>query len=286
MSVLRRLLEPSHPPRTALALLAAAAVAVAVGGLEHARLFHRGYAEVEVVGPLFLLDAIGSAVTILLLIARRSALFVVGSLTISAGSLVSILFSHGSSFFGFSEGGYDGAATVIVVAEGAAILLTGLALMAGAVDHRGGDGVSPVRGVLAALVVVAFALAVAGAGMGSAPAGGPAPAAAQVTAAKRAIAADPTAAEGAEEFGSEGCDACHALAATGAEGRLGPRLDTYSAPVRKTAGDITDPRAHIADGYEPRLMPTDYAARMSAAEIKAVATFIHTASTAGGGPGR
>lgn len=131
MPPLKSLTEPSHPPRAALALLAAAAVAVAVGGLEHARLFHRGYAEVEVVGPLFLLNAIGSAITILLLIARRTALFVAGSLAISAGSLVSILFSHNSSFFGFSEGGYDGTATVIVVAEAAAILLTGLALVAG-----------------------------------------------------------------------------------------------------------------------------------------------------------
>lgn len=131
MPTLKSLTEPNHPPPVALALLAAAAVAVAVGGLEHARLFHRGYAEVEIVGPLFLLNAIGSAVTILLLIARRTALFVAGSLAINVGALVSILFSHNSSFFGFSEGGYDATATIIVVAEAAEVLLTGLALVAG-----------------------------------------------------------------------------------------------------------------------------------------------------------
>lgn len=144
---------------------------------------------------------------------------------------------------------------------------------------------TPVRTALAALVVVAFGLAIAGVGMGSAPAGDPAPKSAQVAAAKKAIAADATAAEGAKEFESEGCDACHAIAATGAKGKLGPRLDTDSDPVRQTAGNITDPRTDIAEGYEGKLMPTDYASRMSAEEIKAVATFIHTASTAGGNSG-
>ncbi|UTI66056.1 cytochrome c [Paraconexibacter antarcticus] len=144
---------------------------------------------------------------------------------------------------------------------------------------------TPVRTALAALVVVAFGLAIAGAGMGGPPAGDPAPKTAAVTVAKQAIARNATAAEGAKEFESEGCDACHAIAATGAKGKLGPRLDTDSDPVRETAGNVTDPRTDIAEGYEAKLMPTDYASRMSAEEIRAVATFIHTVSAAGGGSG-
>jgi hypothetical protein len=127
-----RLIASGRPSPAAFALLVLAALAVAVGGFEHARLFHRGYAQVEVVGPLFLLNGIGSAVVILLLALDRIALFVAGALLISVASLVSILISHSSSFFGFAEGGYDGAATLIVIAEIAAVVLTLAGVAAGA----------------------------------------------------------------------------------------------------------------------------------------------------------
>ena len=45
---------------------------------------------------------------------------------------MSILISHSGSFFGFAEGGYDSGATLIVVAEVAATVLT----VAGAVAAR------------------------------------------------------------------------------------------------------------------------------------------------------
>ncbi|MGZ6697105.1 MAG: hypothetical protein ACXVFL_15875 [Solirubrobacteraceae bacterium] len=133
MRILTRALTP---PPGAVLLLALAAVAVAIGGFEHARLYHRGYDAVEVVGPLFMLNAIASAVAIALLALGRVALFALGSLAINLGSLVSIVISHSSSFFGFSEGGYDATATAIVVAEVAAVLLTLAALAAGAVRER------------------------------------------------------------------------------------------------------------------------------------------------------
>jgi hypothetical protein len=119
-----RLLRAQRPGPAALAVLALAALAVFVAGFEHARLFHRGYGPVDVVGPLFLLNGIASALVVLLLVFDRVALFVLGSLAVSAGSLVSILISHTSSFFRFSEAGYDTDATVIVVAEAAAVVLT------------------------------------------------------------------------------------------------------------------------------------------------------------------
>ncbi len=111
--------------------LALAAVAVGIAGFGHARLFHRGYGAVEVVGPLFLLDAIGSAIVILLLIFGRPRLFGLGALTICVGALVSIYISHTSSFFNFSESGYDGRARLIVIAEIAATVLTVLATLIG-----------------------------------------------------------------------------------------------------------------------------------------------------------
>jgi len=117
------LLAPSRPDPIALTLLALAALCVLVAGFQHARLFHRGYAEVEIVGLLFFMNAIGSAVVVLTLIFERVWMFVLGALSICVPSLVSIAISHSSGFLGFREGGYDGDALVIVVAEVAAVLL-------------------------------------------------------------------------------------------------------------------------------------------------------------------
>ncbi len=140
LTPLRRMLAPSRPGPLALALLALAAIGVLVAGYQHERLFHRGYSEVEVVGPLFLLNGIGSLAVVLMLIFRRVWLFVLGALSICAPSLVSIAISHSSSgFFGFREGGYDADALVIVVAEIAAGLLALAGAAAAAAGARRGS---------------------------------------------------------------------------------------------------------------------------------------------------
>ena len=135
---MRRLLAPTRPDPIAQTLLALAALCVLVAGFAHARLFHRGYAEVEIIGVLFLLNAIGSTFVVLTLIFERVWLFALGALSICAPSLVSIALSHSSGFLGFREGGYDGEALVIVVAEVAAVLLAlaGAAKAAGAQRGR------------------------------------------------------------------------------------------------------------------------------------------------------
>ena len=124
--MLRRVLAPTRPDPIALALLALAALCVLVAGVQHARLFHRGYAEVEIVGQLFFMNGIGSAVVVLTLIFDRAWMFVLGALSICVPSLVSIAISHSSGFLGFREGGYDADALVIVVAEIAAVILASL----------------------------------------------------------------------------------------------------------------------------------------------------------------
>ena len=126
---MRRLLAPAQLEPVALAVLALAALCVLVAGFQHGRLFHRGYAEVEIVGLLFFMNALGSTVVVLTLIFGRVWLFVLGALSICVPSLVSIAISHSVGFLGFREGGYDGDALVIVVAEAAAVLL---ALVGGA----------------------------------------------------------------------------------------------------------------------------------------------------------
>jgi len=121
---MRRLLAPARPDAVALTLLVLAALCVLVAGFQHARLFHRGYAEVEIVGLLFFMNAIGSTVVVLTLVFERAWMFVLGALSICLPSLVSIAISHSSlGFLGFREGGYDGDALVIVVAELAAVAL-------------------------------------------------------------------------------------------------------------------------------------------------------------------
>jgi hypothetical protein len=80
------------------------------------------------VGPLFLINTVGSGIVIALLLLGRPLLFALGALAISLGSVVSILISHSTSFFGFAEHRYDGRATAIVVAEIVAIAVTLLAL--------------------------------------------------------------------------------------------------------------------------------------------------------------
>ena len=132
---MRRLLEPARLDPVVLAVLALAAACVLVAGLQHARLYHRGYAEVQIVGTLFFLNAIGSAVVVLTLIGRRAWLFVLGALSICVPSLVSIAISHSSvGFLGFREGGSDADALFIVVAEVAAAVF---ALLGAAAAARG-----------------------------------------------------------------------------------------------------------------------------------------------------
>ena len=131
---MRRLLQPTRPDALALALLVLAAIGVLVAGVQHARLFHRGYAEVEVVGLLFFMNAIGSTVVVLTLVAERVWLFVLGAVSVCVPSLVSIAISHSSvGFLGFREGGYDPDALVIVAAEVWAVVF---ALLGAAVAVR------------------------------------------------------------------------------------------------------------------------------------------------------
>lgn len=131
---MQRLLRPAAISPAGLALLLASASCLAIAGFDHARLFHRGYAQVDIVGPLFLLNALATAVVIGLLAIRRYGLYVLGAVGISAGSLVSLLLSHSVGFLGFREGGFDSDARLIMATEA---LATVLALAGAAIDRRG-----------------------------------------------------------------------------------------------------------------------------------------------------
>jgi mono/diheme cytochrome c family protein len=140
--------------------------------------------------------------------------------------------------------------------------------------------VNALRGLLALAVVVAMGCALLGIGMGESPAERvPAPSDAEVAASKQRIAAGgPAVQHGRELFADEGCDRCHAIAATGAEGALGPRLDTLDKDFDDNFESITEPRDDIADGFPENLMPTDFASRLGDADVRALAAFVTAAS--------
>lgn len=139
------------------------------------------------------------------------------------------------------------------------------------------------RILLAALTVIVMGCAVAGVGMGQSTAEGqPAPGPAAVAAAEQRIAAaGAPAARGRELFADEGCAACHSIAAVGAEGKLGPRLDTLGDDADDIVEGIVEPREETADGFPDNLMPTDYAERMDDADVRALAAFVAAASGTG-----
>ncbi len=136
------------------------------------------------------------------------------------------------------------------------------------------------RVLLAAAVVIVMGCAIAGIGIGQSPAEREAaPSPRQVGAAKQRIAAaGATVTRGRELFDEEGCDRCHSIGAIGAEGKLGPRLDTIDEDADDIVESIARPREDTVDGYPEKLMPTDYARRLSEAEVGALAAFIAAAA--------
>jgi cytochrome c2 len=72
-----------------------------------------------------------------------------------------------------------------------------------------------------------------------------------------------SAAAGKDAFNSNGCGACHTLAAAGTSGKVGPDLDklkSYASEAKKPLEDFThesivDPNAYVEKGYPKGVMP-------------------------------
>lgn len=135
------------------------------------------------------------------------------------------------------------------------------------------------RLALAGVLVLAILLGMLGVATGSSPRRERAPEGAALAAARSRVDQGGTLVrKGREEFSEEGCDRCHAMAVTGADGRIGPRLDTLADDDRDAIIDsIVNPRSEIEPGYPRDLMPTDYG-DLPFSEVKALAAFIKAAS--------
>ena len=90
-----------------------------------------------------------------------------------------------------------------------------------------------------------------------------------------------------------GCSGCHTLAAANATGTVGPDLDTRlksdcalaaSQKVRGTTLQqciqtaITKPYAYLPTGYSAGIMPSNFAQRLTQAQIQALVSFLSTAA--------
>ena len=79
----------------------------------------------------------------------------------------------------------------------------------------------------------------------------------------------PPRSEGAAVFARMGCGGCHRLAAAGSTGEFGPNLD--AALASHTAESL---EAKIASPTQGTIMPSDFAERMSAADMDALVSFL------------
>lgn len=138
---------------------------------------------------------------------------------------------------------------------------------------------TPLRGVLAIVVIVILGAGILGIGAGEAEYASDPPSASAVAAAEQRVASGGEAVQaGKELFSSEGCDRCHAIAAIGAKGELGPRLDDQPREAEPLVAFVRDPG-------EDNVMPKDYGERMSDPELRALGAFVAAATTVQGGGG-
>jgi cytochrome c oxidase subunit 2 len=104
----------------------------------------------------------------------------------------------------------------------------------------------------------------------------------------------PSAAAGKAVFtGSAGCTTCHTLAAAGATGTVGPNLDVRlrkdcaTAASKRIRGPtldkciftaITKPYAYIPSGYQPGIMPPNFASTLTSTQIQSLVKFLSSAA--------
>ena len=113
-------------------VLAVAGAALMVwSGVIHLQLWADGYRSISVIGPLFLIQGIGSiALAAVLAVFRRAALLAAGAVTM-AGTAAGLLLSAGIGLFGFTESlavPYAGSSLVVEFAS-AAVLATASAIV-------------------------------------------------------------------------------------------------------------------------------------------------------------
>jgi hypothetical protein len=116
----------ARPTKDALSLglRLVGAVALLVGGYEHLVLYRQGYRSIPIIGPLFLVNVVGSTAVGVTLLVRRGQLVRLGGLAIAIVTLIFFALSRTSGgVFGFAESGLEPQphAAITLVAEVVAV---------------------------------------------------------------------------------------------------------------------------------------------------------------------
>jgi hypothetical protein len=127
-------------PSWSLAYRLVGAAGVAASGAIHFQLWTSGYSVIAVIGPLFLLDAIGSWLVALTLLATRFRVLAAAAILMELGAIAGLALASTVGIFGFQESG-TGVGGQIMAAYGtealAVILLAAsLALGPGGLGRR------------------------------------------------------------------------------------------------------------------------------------------------------
>ena len=117
-----------------------------------------------------------------------------------------------------------------------------------------------------AVAALAFAAVALGAGIGDGAEGGS-------TSATAAAGAGAGRESGRAAFARMGCGSCHALAAAGSKGEIGPNLDarleghTRASLIARITAPPSDP-----EGFG--MMPTNFGSRMNTRELNSLVSFL------------
>ena len=135
-----RMKSPSA--RWAVNALAVSGAALMVwSGVTHLQLWSDGYRSISVIGPLFLIQGIGSiALAVVLAVSRRVALLAAGAVTMAA-TAAGLLLSAGTGLFGFQESlavPYAVSSLVVEFASAAVLTAAAALVLAGGPGSRAG----------------------------------------------------------------------------------------------------------------------------------------------------
>ena len=118
----------SPPPGVAVTLASwAGAAALAGSAAIHFHLWSTGYRHLHIIGPLFLLQAIGGVLLAVAVAALRQPVVAAAGALFAAGTVVGLIVSVEIGLFGFRDSYAAPYATLSLVAEGAAFVLLGAA---------------------------------------------------------------------------------------------------------------------------------------------------------------
>jgi hypothetical protein len=112
----------SRPP-VARSLRYAAAALVLANGAVHLDLYVREYHRIDIIGPLFLINAAAAVVIAAVLVAKPQGAFAVAALIFSVFTLGAFVLSRSTGLFGFSESDFDAKALLATVAETGAVVV-------------------------------------------------------------------------------------------------------------------------------------------------------------------